>query len=313
MKVLVVGDVMIDRYYWGEISRISPEAPVPVVALQNESFAPGGAANVAANISGLGAKATLFGITGDDAYANLLPGLLRDAKISKFSLVAIPRRVTTVKTRIVANNQHVVRIDRETITPIAKKDADSMFTKLAKAVEANDIIVISDYAKGFLSEHLLSRIISAANRKQKTILVDPKGKDFSKYSDATILTPNERETAEACHIDPHRHDLVDKAASDLLERLRLKALLVTKGAKGITLLRPNEKAIHLKAAARKVFDVTGAGDTVIAGLAVALGSGLNILESAQFANRAAGLVVEQVGTTALSPATVAQVGLGSDT
>ncbi len=303
---------MIDRYYWGEISRISPEAPVPVVSLQSETFAPGGAANVAANIAGLGAKPTLFGITGDDPDASLLATILRDAKIGKVSLVAIPHRITTVKTRVVANNQHVVRIDRETTAHITKKDADSLFAKLAKAVEANDVVVISDYAKGFLSDHLLSRIISTANRKHKVVLVDPKGKDFSKYAGATILTPNERETAEACHIDPHRHDLIDKAGANILRRLKLQALLVTQGAKGMTLLRTNENAVHLKAAARKVFDVTGAGDTVIAGLAVALGSGLDILESAQFANSVAGLVVEQIGTTALSRATMARAGLLSN-
>jgi len=309
VKVLVVGDVMIDRYYWGEISRISPEAPVPVVALQNVSLAPGGAANVAANIAGLGGEPTLVGITGNDAVADLFPEMLRDANVKRFSLVPLARRETTVKTRVVANNQHVVRIDHETTTPISKREADALFPKLNKAIDANDVILISDYAKGFLSDHLLARLISTANRKKKLILVDPKGKDFSKYAGATILTPNERETAEACHIDAHRHDLIDKAASELLTRLRLKALLVTRGAKGMTLLRAEEKPVHLKASARKVFDVTGAGDTVIASLAVALGSGLDVLESARFANSAAGLMVEQVGTTVMSPITAAQAGL----
>ena len=298
---------MIDRYYWGEISRISPEAPVPVVALQNVSLAPGGAANVAANVAGLGAKPTLFGITGDDSVARLLPDLLRSAGVNRFSLIPVRDRETTVKTRVVANNQHVVRIDHETTTPISKKDADALFAKLGKAIEAADVVLISDYAKGFLTEHLLSRMIATANRKGKTILVDPKGKDFSKYAGATIITPNERETAEACHIDAHRHDLIDKAATGLMQRIGLGALLVTRGAQGMTLLRHDEKAVHLKAEARKVFDVTGAGDTVIASLAVALGSGLDMLESARFANRAAGLVVEQVGTSALSPEIVTQL------
>ena len=298
---------MIDRYYWGEISRISPEAPVPVVALRDISLAPGGAANVAANVAGLGAKPMLFGITGDDAVAKLFPEMLRSVAVNRFSLISVRDRETTVKTRVVANNQHVVRIDHETTTPISKKEADALFTKLSKAIDATDVMLISDYAKGFLTEHLLSRMIATANRKGKTILVDPKGKDFSKYAGATIITPNERETAEACHIDAHRHDLIDKAATGLMERLGLEALLVTRGAHGMTLLRQDEKAVHLKAEARKVFDVTGAGDTVIASLGVALGSGLDMLESARFANRAAGLVVEQVGTSALSPAIVTQL------
>ena len=300
MRVLVVGDVMIDRYYWGEISRISPEAPVPVVALQTVSFAPGGAANVAANVAGLGARATLFGITGDDADARLLPDMLRSVGVSRFSLVPIRGRETTVKTRVVANNQHVVRIDHETTAPISKREADALFSKLTKAIDSVDVVVISDYAKGFLTEHLLARTISAANRKRKTILVDPKGKDFAKYSGATIITPNERETAEACHIDAHRHDLIDKAATELMGRLHLNALLITRGAHGMTLLREGEKAVHLKAEARTVFDVTGAGDTVIASLAVALGAGMDLLEGARLANQAAGLVVENVGTSALS-------------
>ncbi len=311
MKVLVVGDVMIDRYYWGEISRISPEAPVPVVALQKVSLAAGGAANVAANIAGLGAKPTLFGITGNDSVAELLPEILRESNVTRHTLVALSNRETTVKTRVVANNQHVVRIDNETTFPILKKEADALFAKLSKAIDTNDVIVISDYAKGFLTDHLLSRVISTANRKSKIILVDPKGKDFSKYAGATILTPNERETAEACHIDAHRDDLIERAASELMTRLRLHALLVTRGARGMTLLRTDDKPVHLTASARKVFDVTGAGDTVIASLAVALGSGLELLESARFANSAAGIVVEQVGTTAISPAAAVQASLQS--
>lgn len=312
VKVLIVGDVMIDRYLWGEISRISPEAPVPVVALLNETLAPGGAANVAANVAGLGAKPTLFGITGDDTEARLLPRILDEAKIRKSVLVRLPNRETTVKTRVVANNQHVVRLDHETTTPLSRKEADTVFDRLSKAIDSTDVVVISDYAKGLLSERLLARTISAAKRKKKPVLVDPKGKDFSKYAGATILTPNERETADACHIDAHRHDLIERSATDLLSRLRLAALLITRGAKGMTLLRGDERPVHLKAEARKVFDVTGAGDTVIASLAVALGSGLNIVDCARFANRAAGLVVEQVGTTALTPAIVGEIEIEID-
>jgi D-beta-D-heptose 7-phosphate kinase/D-beta-D-heptose 1-phosphate adenosyltransferase len=312
VKVLIVGDVMIDRYYWGDISRISPEAPVPVVALQSVSVNAGGAANVAANVAGLGAKPTLFGITGDDAEATLLPDILRDAGISRFTLPKLTDRTTTVKTRIVASNQHVVRIDQETTTHLTRKDADRVFDKLSKAIDTHDVVLLSDYAKGFLTDHLLGRIMSASKKRGKLVLVDPKGKDFSKYAGATIVTPNERETAEACHIDAHRHDLLDKAASGLLERLNLSALLVTRGAKGMTLLRAGEKPVHLKASARKVFDVTGAGDTVIASLAVALGSGMDILDSARLANTAAGIVVEQVGTTALTRDVVARIDVDSD-
>jgi D-beta-D-heptose 7-phosphate kinase/D-beta-D-heptose 1-phosphate adenosyltransferase len=298
--VLVVGDVMIDRYCWGEISRISPEAPVPVVALGETSHAAGGAANVAANIAGLGARPHLIGITGDDSDANLLPDILRSTNIKHFSLLPVKGRRTSLKTRIVANNQHVVRIDHETTQPISKRDAAAVWPKIAKAVDETDVVVVSDYAKGFLTDELLSRLIARANRKKKPLLADPKGKDFSKYKGATVLTPNERETAEACHVDVHRQDLIDRAAKLLLKDLDLTALLITQGERGMTLLEAGKKIVHLKASARKVFDVTGAGDTVIASLAVALGSGLDLHESARFANLSAGLVVEQVGTRAIS-------------
>ncbi|HKP68499.1 MAG TPA: D-glycero-beta-D-manno-heptose-7-phosphate kinase [Pyrinomonadaceae bacterium] len=300
VKVLVVGDVMIDRYCWGEITRISPEAPVPVVALAEMSHAAGGAANVAANVAGLGAKPFLFGITGDDADAADLPDILRDAGIKRFSLAKIRGRQTSVKTRIVANNQHVVRIDHESTSPITKKDIAAIWPKLSKAIDGNDVVVISDYAKGFLTDEVLSRLISRARRSKKIVLVDPKGKDFSRYKGATVITPNERETAEACHVDSHRPDLIERAVKMLLEELNLEALLVTQGSRGMTLLQKGKHIVHLKASARKVFDVTGAGDTVIASLAVALGSGADMVDSATFANVAAGLVVEQVGTRAIS-------------
>ena len=300
LKVLVVGDVMVDRYCWGDISRISPEAPVPVVALSETSLAAGGAANVAANVAGLGAKPFLFGITGDDEDGALLPDILRSANITRFALVPVKGRHTSVKMRIVANNQHVVRIDRETTSPITKKESTAIWPRLAKAIDANDVVIVSDYAKGFLTEELLARLISHARRRKRVVLVDPKGKDFSKYKGATILTPNERETAEACHVDAHRQDLLDRGAKLLLEKMNLQALLVTQGERGMTLLQAGKKVVHLKASARKVFDVTGAGDTVIASLAVAIGCGADLVESASFANLAAGLVVEQVGTRAIS-------------
>ncbi len=300
VKVLVIGDVMLDRYCWGDINRISPEAPVPVVALAKTSLTAGGAANVAANIAGLGAKPHLVGITGLDADAAFLPDVLKRSGIKRFSLTALANRRTTVKTRIVANNQHVVRIDDETTTPISKREATALFAKIDKLIDGHDVMLISDYAKGMLTHELLSRLISKAKRKKKIIVIDPKGKDFSKYRGATVITPNEREAAEACHVDVHRQDLIDRAGKTLLDELTLEGLLITQGAKGMTLLQKGERIIHLKASARKVFDVTGAGDTVIATLAVALGSGLDIVESARLANLAAGLVVEQVGTTAVS-------------
>lgn len=303
IKVLVVGDVMLDRYWWGTVSRISPEAPVPVVSLEKTSLAAGGAANVAANVAGLGAEPFLIGITGEDEEAKLFPKVLQNANISNYELFPIKNRQTTIKTRIIAHNQQVARIDRETTTYLCSGEVKRLFGKIRTAIENIDVIIISDYAKGFLTEELLMRLISTGNEKNKIILIDPKGKDYSKYKGATILTPNRRETAEACGLDFfdfNDQKLAEEARKHILEKLSLQAMLITQGEQGMTLLQKGGEKYHLKAAARKVYDVTGAGDTVIAATAVALAHGLNFLEAAEIANKAAGLVVEQVGTTVVT-------------
>ena len=300
LKVLVIGDVMLDRFWWGSVSRISPEAPVPVVSLEKTSIAAGGAANVAANIAGFGAEPYLIGVIGNDEAGQTFPEVLSNANVSRFKLYTIKNRKTTIKTRIIAHNQQVARIDQETITNLQVKEVKRIFENTQKEIENADIIVISDYAKGFLSEELLMRLISLASEKNKMILIDPKGKDYSKYQGATILTPNQRETADACGLDVNNQNLAEEAKKIILEKLSLEALLITQGEQGMTLLQKGKEKCHLHAATRKVYDVTGAGDTVIAAMAVALASGLNFLEAAEIANLAAGLVVEQVGTTAIS-------------
>lgn len=299
IKVLVVGDVMLDRYQWGTVSRISPEAPVPIVNLEKTSLTAGGAANVAANVAGLGAKPILIGITGRDAEAKIFPETLQNLKIDDFRLFAQKDRPTTIKTRIIAHNHHVVRIDQETTNPISQKAAFEILGQIEKDLDGADILIISDYAKGFLTPEFLTRLITTARAKGKSIIVDPKGKDYSKFKGATVLTPNQKEAADACNLENHTEDLVEKAGKILLGELGLEALLITQGEKGMTLFQKNRKPSHLKATARTVYDVTGAGDTVIACLAAGLGIGLSFLEAADFANFAAGLVVEQVGTTAI--------------
>jgi rfaE bifunctional protein kinase chain/domain len=301
IKVLVVGDVMLDRYWWGNVSRISPEAPVPVVSLEKTSLAAGGAANVAANVAGLGAEPFLIGITGEDEEAKIFPKVLQKANISNYELFPIKNRQTTTKTRIIAHNQQVARIDRETTTYLSFGEVEKFFGKIKTAIKKTDAIVISDYAKGFLTGDLLMRLITTGNENNKMILIDPKGKDYSKYKGATILTPNQRETAEALGLDYDNQSLAEEAGKHILEKLMLQAMLITQGEHGMTLLQKGGEKYHLKAAARKVYDVTGAGDTVIAATAVALASGLSFLEAAEIANKAAGLVVEEVGTTAITP------------
>ena len=297
VKVLVVGDVMLDRYWWGSVNRISPEAPVPVVHLKDTSLAAGGAANVAVNVAGLGAEPLLVGVIGDDKEAELFPALLNQLKISADYLITLPNHQTTTKTRIVAHSQQVVRIDQESKLNLTESEEDFFWGKIKKLIDVADLVLISDYNKGFLTRCLLERLITTSFEKNKFVLVDPKGKNFDKYRGATILTPNLKELAEACGFDESESEMIRQSGQKLLNDLKLEALLVTQGEEGMTLLEKDKKTVHLAAQARKVYDVTGAGDTVIATLSVAIGAGLSWVEAARLANIAAGIVVEKVGTS----------------
>ena len=302
-RVLVIGDIMLDRYLWGSVNRISPEAPVPIVKVEKTSLVLGGAANVAANIVGLGGKVILNGVIGDDAEADALSDLLEKSGISSEFLIRVKNRPTTIKTRIVAHNQHVVRIDQETNDCVKEKISDEIFAKIENLKNQFSIIVLSDYAKGVLSESLILRLIKLGKCENKMVLADPKGKNFAKYKEATMLTPNQRETLEACGFEETTENLAEEAGKLLLEKLSLESLLVTQGERGMTLLQagnPVEEVHYLKATARKVYDVTGAGDTVIAVVATALAVGANFRQAAVIANLAAGLVVEKVGTTIIT-------------
>jgi D-beta-D-heptose 7-phosphate kinase/D-beta-D-heptose 1-phosphate adenosyltransferase len=300
VKVLVVGDVMLDRYWWGSVKRISPEAPVPVVELQNSTFAPGGASNVAANIAGLGATAFLVGVTGDDQDANSLAELLDERGVDAKYLVRISDRPTSVKTRVIAHSQQVVRVDQETTTEFSDEDHEHIWASISEALPDSDIVVISDYAKGMLSPSLLWRLIDTAGGQGKLVLIDPKGKNYSRYAGASLITPNRREAAEACNLDEDIPEMVDIAGEQLLRELDLAMVLITQGEDGMTLFQRDKQPVHLTTAAKEIYDVTGAGDTVIACLAVALASGLDRVRAARVANVAAGRVVEQVGTTAIT-------------
>ena len=302
VRLLVVGDIMLDRYWWGSVRRISPEAPVPVVELQKSTFAPGGAANVAANVAGLGAKVHLVGCIGKDNDADTLVELLKKANVSADSLVRITTRPTSVKTRVIAHSQQVVRVDQEITSEFAPEEHDLLWEKISEALPEVDAVIISDYAKGLLSETLLDRLISAAREMKKIVLVDPKGKSYARYSGATLLTPNRREAAEACNFDENMPDMVNIAGKHLIDKFGLDMALITQGEEGMTLFQCDREPLHLGTAAKQIYDVTGAGDTVIACLGVALGAGMDFVESAKIANLAAGLVVEQVGTTAITRA-----------
>jgi rfaE bifunctional protein kinase chain/domain len=300
VKVLVVGDVMLDRYWWGSVKRISPEAPVPVVDLQTSSYAPGGAANVAVNIAGLGAKPILVGVCGADGDAENLCDLLASRGVEPDAVYRSESRPTTVKTRIVAHNQQVVRVDQETTESLAADDEAAIWQMIEANLPHADVVLISDYAKGLLSEALTKKLISAAAAGGKRVIVDPKGKDYRRYAGASLLTPNRREAAEACNLPEDHPDLTQTAGERLMRDLQLEMALITEGEEGMTLFRKGADPLHLPAAAHQVYDVTGAGDTVIACLAVGLGAGMDLIEAAHLANISAGLVVEQVGTTAIT-------------
>lgn len=300
VKVLVVGDIMLDRYWWGNVKRISPEAPVPVVDLQKSTFSPGGAANVAANIAGLGATAHLVGVIGTDHDGDTLVDLLDKSNVSGNSIVRVAGRPTSVKTRVIAHNQQVVRVDHETTVEFSDEDYESIWKSIADGLQNADAVVISDYAKGLLSPSLLWKLIDTARSHGKIVLVDPKGKNYSRYSGASLITPNRREAAEACNLNEDLPDLVSIAGEQLLNDLDLAMVLITQGEDGMTLFQRNKDPLHLSTAAKEIYDVTGAGDTVIACLGAALGAGLDFAEAARIANVAAGLVVEQVGTTAIT-------------
>lgn len=300
VRVMVVGDVMLDRYWWGSVHRISPEAPVPVVRLGGITLSAGGAANVAANIKGLSGSALLVGLIGDDDAGRDLPNVLREVGVSAERLLTIPGRPTTVKTRIVAHNQHVVRIDHEDVTSISGEESTHIAEEIVAHLPDAHVLLLSDYAKGLLTPVLLKQVIAAARQNNIPVLVDPKGRDYARYSGATILTPNRVEAAEACGLDVSNHAGTELAGEQLLSRSITGAVLVTQGEDGMTLFRQGHQSLHLDAFARDVYDVTGAGDTVISTLSLAIGAGADLAAAAKLANMAAGLAVEQIGTTVIS-------------
>ncbi len=300
-KVLVVGDVMLDRYWWGSVSRISPEAPVPIVQMEKTSLVAGGAANVAANLAGLGATPVLFGIKGDDAEGRALDDILSESGIEQHHVLPIEGRETSIKTRIVAHSQHVVRIDRETTEPISREDADDIVDRISGQIARCDAVIISDYGKGFLIDTALADIIDLCKTDKKVVLVDPKGRDFSKYSGATVITPNRKEA-----IDATGETTVQNAGNSMLSNLGVDAVLVTEGKDGMTLFQRGHDAVHLDSLAQTVFDVTGAGDTVIATFAAAVAAGVSFVDAAKLANAAAGIVVGRIGTTRITTEMLAE-------
>lgn len=296
-KVLAIGDVMLDRYWWGRASRLSPEAPVPVVALEKVSNIPGGAANVAANIAGLGSIVHLAGVTGSDEAGQALRSVLGKIGISDELLLTSESRQTTVKTRVVVHNQQIARIDDETTSRLTEMDEAALCDSVGDLIESVQAVVVSDYAKGCLTANVLAAVIDAARAKGKPVIVDPKSKDLSRYNGATLLTPNLSEALVAAGIENGTEQQANEAARMILGQTTIDSLLITLGEHGMKLFRRGEPEIHFPSMARQVFDVTGAGDTVAAVLAAALATGAELGPAISLANLAAGVAVEKVGTS----------------
>ena len=294
-RVLVVGDVMLDRYWFGEVSRISPEAPVPVVKVSRSEERLGGAANVARNAAALGARVTLLSVVGGDEPGRRLQALLRQEKIT--ARLQRDRTIdTTVKLRVIGRQQQLLRVDFET-TP-SHEILRSKLAEYAQLVAGCDAVILSDYGKGGLAH--ITRMIGLARRHGKLVLVDPKGDDYSRYQGASVITPNRAEFRAVAGDWGSEREFTDKAQR-LRRKLKADALLVTRSEDGMTLFERGRR-LHVPAQAREVFDVSGAGDTVIATLAVMLAGGSDLADAVRIANRAAGIVVGKFGTAVVSPA-----------
>lgn len=294
--VLVIGDVMLDRYLMGNVNRISPEAPVPVVLLNNSEERAGGAANVAANLSGLGLNTQIIGCIGDDSTGRALKQLIADAKIDIANIMTSKQRPTVSKTRVMSGSQQIVRIDDESASAFTADESKQLLNSVANALKAKPaMVILSDYAKGVLDDGTCQSIITQCKQLNIPVIADPKGRDYSKYLGATALTPNKKETAEACGVAMHETEALLQAAKQLKNNLKLDFLAVTRGEEGISFI-DDQQIQHISATAKKVFDVSGAGDTVIATLAAGLVHGLTAHDALQLANIAAGIVVGKVGT-----------------
>ena len=299
--LLVVGDIMIDEFIWGTVSRISPEAPVPVVAVKRENLLLGGAANVVHNVHALGGRALLAGLIGDDQLGEKIKKLLAEQKIGSEGLVVQAGRPTTVKTRVIAHSQQVVRFDRESREPISAQSQEDLLRYLDKNWASADGIIVSDYGKGLITPALMEFIMQRKRGKGKLVAVDPKINNFNLYTGATIVTPNRQEAEAAAGREIKDEASLMEVGRVLLERFASQAILITRGEEGMVLFEREGDVINVPTVAKEVYDVTGAGDTVISAMTLALAAGNDFPTAAVVANYAAGIVVGKVGTATVTP------------
>jgi D-beta-D-heptose 7-phosphate kinase/D-beta-D-heptose 1-phosphate adenosyltransferase len=299
--IVVLGDVMLDEFVWGDVTRISPEAPVPVVDVRRESVHLGGAANVLANLVALGARGSVVGVVGDDGTGERLRAGLRELGMLDHCLIVDETRPSTTKTRIIAHSQLVVRADRESRIPVDAKIEEKIVSCLKNELKRADAFVVSDYDKGVVTSAILREILPVAY-EHVPVLIDPKLRNFNSYRPATLVTPNHFEALRMSDSEDTSDDGSHRAARVIREKLGCDAVLITRGDRGMLLLGADGEPVYVKTAAREVYDVTGAGDTVIAALAGALATGATMLEAASLANHAAGIVVGKVGTATATAA-----------
>jgi D-beta-D-heptose 7-phosphate kinase/D-beta-D-heptose 1-phosphate adenosyltransferase len=307
-RILVIGDAMLDHFIWGDVSRISPEAPVPVVDFERESFMPGGAANVARNLTAMKVGADLFAVVGEDQRADDLCGLLRDHQIGCKSLLVAAERPTSVKTRIVAHKQQVVRIDRESRAALGKAQTARLLKLLESAIPEAAAVIVGDYGKGVVTQELLNELKKICRARGAWLSMDPKPVHNLTLTGLSLITPNRKEAFELANltddtrnIDPLKDTNLLRVAERLLTELRPALLLITLGELGMLLCQRNQKPFHIPTVAQEVFDVSGAGDTVIAIFTLAIAAGASPLEAATLSNHAAGIVVGKIGTATVLP------------
>ena len=299
-RVLILGDVMLDEYVWGTVSRISPEAPVPVVAVRSESVKVGGAGNVATNVAALGGQASLIGLVGDDAVGERLGHELELAGVKSDGLIVDRSRPTTVKSRVVAGSQHIVRFDRESDAPISPAIRERVVAAVRERLSGADVLLISDYAKGLIGPGLVRAVLAMTARQGRIVAVDPKVQHLPLFKGVTVVAPNHHEAAAAAHLQVRNEADLLRVGRVLLRRLQAQAVLITRGEQGMSLFEAEKAVVHIQTVAREVYDVTGAGDTVMGALSLALAAGADMREAAMIANYAAGVVVGKRGTATVT-------------
>jgi len=299
-RILVYGDVMLDEYVWGSVNRISPEAPVPVVQVERQSSKLGGAANVALNLKMLGDQPILVGVTGNDSGSLRLKQLLNENQIESGGLLTDSTRPTTVKTRVIAHNQQVVRADWENAKEIEDKLAERVLDKIKKEVKTVSALIISDYGKGTITSLLLGELIELARKHRIFVAVDPKETHFMSYKKVSLITPNHHEAGFVSGRRITSEKVLEEVGRGLLDALQAESLLITRGDKGMSLFEQGKQVTHIPTVARRVYDVTGAGDTVISSFVSAVSAGADLKEAAWISNHAAGVVIQEIGTAQVS-------------